>query len=131
MAEDILKKISIPDLVVGVTIGFILGYTIAKKTIGNISSMSSDSNLSSLNLGIQQLGDRLRAIEQRLDIPSPPQIPLSLSSIPLSISPTVPLNPNLNPMNLEEENDEDFTIKKDEKGRMCGANFHRRLFIKK
>jgi len=129
MTENIPKKISIPDLAVGVAIGFILGYVVAKKTISGTTSVgpmnlnpNSLYQLSQLNIGIKNLSNRLAIIEARLGIPSSPEVPLSDSS---------PLN--LPPSNMKQimENEEIFDIKKDEKGRMIGFINHRKLFSTK
>lgn len=124
MTESILKKISIPDLAVGVTIGFIIGYAVAKKTISGTTSIgptnsNSLSQLSLLNIGIRQLSNRLAIIEARLGIPPSLEVPLS-DSPPL----------NLPPSNMRQvmENEETFDIKKDEKGRMIGFTNHRKLY---
>lgn len=116
--EDRKFSINIENLIIGVTIGFFLGYLAAKKiiepTLGNQS-------MSQLNIGIQNLNDRLARLGILADIPAPSLTP-SFSD---------QKKQQINKMNLEEENDEDFTIKKDDKGRMCGANFHRRLYSAK
>lgn len=130
MVEEIPKKISIPDLAVGIAIGFIIGYAIAKETISGTTSIgptnsNSNSNLNSLsqlsqlNIGIRQLSNRLAIIEAKLGIPPSPEVPLSDSS-----------SLNSPPSNMKQimENEETFDIKKDEKGRMTGFTNHRKLF---
>lgn len=65
-----------------------------------------------IQLQLNQIRNQLEIIEERLNInPNTPHTSTSTST-----------------MKQIMENDEDFTIKKDEKGRMCGANFHRKLF---
>ncbi len=119
MAEDILKKISIPDLAIGVAIGFFLGYAVAKKTLGITSAgpnSISQFNLSELNIGIRQLNNRLAIIEARLGIPA-------------NMSTSVPsVHSTESKMQQIEENDEDFELKTNEKGRMIGFRAHRKLF---
>jgi len=128
MAENIPKKISIPDLAVGVAIGFFFGYLIAKNTITGTTSISNATNsnsnssllsqLSSMNIGIRQLSNRLAIIEARLGIPSPyiqPQV--QPQEIPIPV-----------PLKQIMENEENFELKKDDKGRMLGFTAHRKLF---
>ncbi len=122
ISEDMTKKISIPDIAIGVVIGFFLGYAVAKKTLGTISVGNSISqfNLSELNIGIRQLNNRLAIIESRLGVPSP--------HIPQQISDSISDSGSLSQLQQIQENEEDFTLKTNEKGRMIGFIAHRKLF---
>lgn len=125
MIEMEEKKFSfnIENLIIGVAIGFFLGYAIAKKTIE--PGTQSLSQLSQLNIGIRQLSNRLAIIEARLGIPHSLEVPLSHDE---SLSDSKSLNSPPSNMKQIMENEEIFDIKKDEKGRMIGFTNHRKLF---
>lgn len=113
--EDRKFSINIENLIIGVTIGFFLGYAIAKKIITQSLQENRQTSLSLLNIGIQQLSKRLEAIEKGLNVPDDIYTP---SPTPFSDQKMLQV----------QENDEDFELKTDARGRMIGFKTHRKLY---
>lgn len=109
---------------IGLGIGYILGYAVAKKTIGPTLTGTLDSqSLNQLNTGIQELNNKLDEIKMKLGIPSP--------LVQSQYSSQYPYSMQQNSMQQIQENDEDFELKTNERGRMVGFKAHRSLYQNK
>lgn len=116
MIEDILKKISIPNLALGIIIGLAIGYAAGKRsTTQTIGTQTAD-----IATQLRQLNQSLDEIKLKLDIPS--------LSPPIHGQINGQLPPNMKPV---MENEENFELKLNEKGRMIGFVNHRKLFSAK